>query len=179
MGEVVEGVAVGVVGELVAGCWQPLQALQRYVRKVSRKICVFRQYHRATCHEAVYEWLLPHIDNKLWFYGNTGRDRKRLYFKWTKISRSENVLFGFGGIVLLHTRSFWAERRRRKRKACVWFWHIYWTSMLPILLRKCRGLCWVIQTLKNWEGTRSRRMRVKPNHSRTVTISSWARMSYF
>ena len=55
VGEVVEGVAVGVVGELVAGCWQPLQALQRYVRKVSRKICVFSQYHRATCHEAVYE----------------------------------------------------------------------------------------------------------------------------
>lgn len=42
MGEVVEGMAIGFVSEIGIGCWKPLQALQRYVSKVSTEVAMFR-----------------------------------------------------------------------------------------------------------------------------------------
>lgn len=64
IGEVVEGVAIGVVGEFVVGGWEPLQALQSHLRKVSTEISVLRQDHRAARHEAVNQRLLPHEKGK-------------------------------------------------------------------------------------------------------------------
>ena len=58
--EVVEGVAVTVVGELVVGGRELLKALEGYAGEVAAKVSVLRKDHRPTRHEAVDQRLLPH-----------------------------------------------------------------------------------------------------------------------
>jgi hypothetical protein len=62
LGEVVEGMTVGVVSEFRVGCRESLQTLQSYFSKVSGEVGVLGQNHRATRHKAVYKWLLHHVE---------------------------------------------------------------------------------------------------------------------
>lgn len=55
MGEVVEGMTIGVVSEFCVGFWESLQALQGYFSEVSGEVGVLGQNHRATRHKAVYK----------------------------------------------------------------------------------------------------------------------------
>lgn len=61
MGEVVEGMTIGVVSEFCVGCWESLQTLQSYFNEVSSEVGVLGQNHHATRHKAVYKWLLHHV----------------------------------------------------------------------------------------------------------------------
>lgn len=59
--EVIEGVAITVVGELVVGSRKLLEALGSDAREISGELRVLRQNHRASSHEAVDQRLLPHL----------------------------------------------------------------------------------------------------------------------
>jgi len=59
IGEVVEGVSIGGIGEFGVGSREPEKAVQSYLREVSIEVGVLRQNHRASRHEAVYQRLLP------------------------------------------------------------------------------------------------------------------------
>lgn len=64
MGEVVEGMTIGIVSEFCVGCWESLQALQCYSWEVSYEVCMLRQDHRATRYKAVYKRLLHHAGKR-------------------------------------------------------------------------------------------------------------------
>ena len=66
--EVVEGVAVAVVGELVVGGGEFLEALRGDSGEVAGELGVLRQDHGAARHEAVDQRLLPHICCSLSLY---------------------------------------------------------------------------------------------------------------
>uniref|UniRef100_A0A2P2JY15 Vesicle-associated membrane protein n=1 Tax=Rhizophora mucronata TaxID=61149 RepID=A0A2P2JY15_RHIMU len=59
--EVIEGVAVAVVGKPVIGSGEFLEALRGDACEIAGELSVFRQNHRAPRHEAVDQRLLPHI----------------------------------------------------------------------------------------------------------------------
>lgn len=69
--EVVKGVAVAAVGELVVSGGELLEALRRHGGEVPGELRVLRQHHRSPRHEAVDQRLLPHRRNR------KPRERKR------------------------------------------------------------------------------------------------------
>ena len=58
--EVVEGVAIAVVGKFVVCSGEFLKALQGYAGEVATEVGVLCKNHRATRYEAVDQRLLPH-----------------------------------------------------------------------------------------------------------------------
>lgn len=58
--EVVEGVPIAVVGELVARRWQLLKALRGYADEVTGEFSELRQNHGTASYERVDQRLLPH-----------------------------------------------------------------------------------------------------------------------
>jgi len=81
IGEVVEGVSIGVIGEFGVGSRESEKAVQSYLREVSIEVGVLRQNHRAPRHEAVYQRLLPRHEineaNKLTTQKERERERER------------------------------------------------------------------------------------------------------
>lgn len=75
--EVVEGVAVAVVSELVVRGREFLEALQGYACKVAAEVSVLCQDQRPTCDEAVDQGLLPHRNNT----------NKSIYTRFREIER--------------------------------------------------------------------------------------------
>lgn len=59
--EVVEGVAIAVVSELVVGSGKLLEALKRYGVEIAAEFRVLCQNHSASCYERVDQRLLPHL----------------------------------------------------------------------------------------------------------------------
>jgi hypothetical protein len=59
--EVIEGVAVAIVGELVVGSRELLKALGGDTGEISSKLRVLGENHRSPSHEAVDQRLLPHF----------------------------------------------------------------------------------------------------------------------
>ena len=59
--EVVEGVAIAVVGELVVGGGEFLEALRGDAREIASELGVLGHNHRSSGHEAVDQRLLPHL----------------------------------------------------------------------------------------------------------------------
>lgn len=59
--EVIEGVAITVVGEPVVGSGEFLEALTGDASEISLKLRVLRQNHLASSDEAVDQRLLPHL----------------------------------------------------------------------------------------------------------------------
>lgn len=129
MGEVVEGVAVGVVGELCVWCREPLQALQRYLRKVPTEIGVLRQYHRPTRHEAVYQRLLPHPKTE------TNSD---YYYRYSAKEKNFGLVWFMVWLINVDcAQEFWGRRKQKR----VWFFDVFIISCDFLLLqRKCHGI---------------------------------------
>ena len=63
--EVVEGVAIQVVRELVVGGGEFLEALRGDTREIALELGVLSHNHRSSGHEAVYQRLLPHLSLSL------------------------------------------------------------------------------------------------------------------
>lgn len=60
--EVIKGVAIAIVGELVVGGRKLLEALRGDAGEISGELCVLGQNHSASSHEAVDQRLLPHLE---------------------------------------------------------------------------------------------------------------------
>ncbi|GMQ07943.1 hypothetical protein CsSME_00051915 [Camellia sinensis var. sinensis] len=61
--EIVEGVAIAVVGELVVGGREFLEALRSDAREISGEFGEFGENHCSSSHEAVDQRLLPHLSH--------------------------------------------------------------------------------------------------------------------
>lgn len=60
--EVIKGVAIAIVGELVVGGGKLLEALRGDGGEISGELCVVGENHSASSHEAVDQRLLPHLE---------------------------------------------------------------------------------------------------------------------
>lgn len=58
--EIVEGVAIAIVSELVVGGGKLLEALGGYTGEIAGEFCVLSENHSPTRNEAVDQGLLPH-----------------------------------------------------------------------------------------------------------------------
>lgn len=124
VGEVVEGVAVGVVGELCVWCREPLQALQRYLREVTAEVGVLRHDHRPTRHEAVYQRLLPHPKPKT----NSAKKKEK--------KKENEFWFDLIWLIVGCAQEFWGRRMQKR----VWFFDVFVISCDFLLQKKCHGI---------------------------------------
>lgn len=63
--EIIEGMAITIVRELVIAGWEFLKALGSDSSEISGELRVFRQDHRTPSHEAIDQRLLPHLQPNL------------------------------------------------------------------------------------------------------------------
>lgn len=63
--EVIEGVAIAIVGELVVGGRKLLEALRGNGGEIASELCVLGENHTASSDEAVDQRLLPHLNSNI------------------------------------------------------------------------------------------------------------------